>query len=793
MAAPRRRQPSTVSSWPTLSLFAIYSVDPLLDPSERDQRLDDATLEAAKVLLLVTPGEDEPLSKERQGRLMGTVMGLAGLTATFGAQGAPGEMFVQSSKRRMAWFEAEPGFFIHATVALPRSKRHTRRASSATTSSAASAGGTDAPPTGLDNAVLLAGLRQGYREYRLRRGSIVGTLEREGKEALKREIEGFWRGWAETWDVGTGGKAGLEQVLDAVPRCALLTLHTSAQIYPLLAQFAASNPSILPLLLHSSDILSIPTLPPPSTSPEADLDAAPTKTSKKPSPPPLTEEDLLALIRLVSSLSTPAQTTLSVHPDLPSTPFPPAHPLADSSLSPLASPSAESSTSKWTSPFNSLTSGMSSLLAPRPLSGVSLPSLPSMPSFPGLASTAPESAGAGKKDLRAGFRALRAQEATAREERRAEEEAEEAKRKAEAPKRDGGGGGGWTLRNVSWRKLRFGGSGKEGEGAPPAEDGKAPPDVAAVTVDAAAAPPADAAPSTEQAIPPVHDAAVPTDNVLAVPADAAEVSLPTTPAVELAPTVDVGELAEAIGASPTAAEVEEPPLSTVPAGEAAQPAVEAGDEKEGEEEEKADEGEEKTLEMFCGSGLEADTPFSARLYRRGVLTLALALLPFSSSSDETDKTLEWLDTRAERLLEAVETVLEVVVPPKPTYPHRHVVKHGIMTSTYAPVSEGTEAATAEEVEASAALIESYRGVEGSPPILESLTRLSTSQWVVHRRAVDPSVPFSSSTSSSTSPSTATTHPTDVYAVLPAKTTRGKDASLLDAAEELRKVARAYYG
>jgi hypothetical protein len=126
-----------------------------------------------------------------------------------------------------------------------------------------------------------------------------------------------------------------------------------------------------------------------------------------------------------------------------------------------------------------------------------------------------------------------------------------------------------------------------------------------------------------------------------------------------------------------------------------------------------------------------------------------------------------------------------------------------MVSTFLPPPDS--AATADEAEASLALLESFRalkssvflpllipslvtnehGLHSSPSTLESLTRLSTSQWVVHRRNVDSSSPFHSSAPS------ATTHPMDIYGVLPAKTSRGKDASLLDAAEELRKVGRAY--
>jgi hypothetical protein len=115
-------------------------------------------------------------------------------------------------------------------------------------------------------------------------------------------------------------------------------------------------------------------------------------------------------------------------------------------------------------------------------------------------------------------------------------------------------------------------------------------------------------------------------------------------------------------------------------------AAAAETDKTAEEDEKEDDEqveEEKTVELFCGSeGREesfclrwyevsfalshlAPSPYSPTSpFQRGALTLALAFLPLPSS-DDTEATLSWLDSRAERLLEAVESVLEVVVPPKP--------------------------------------------------------------------------------------------------------------------------------
>ncbi|GAA5852439.1 hypothetical protein JCM8547_006784 [Rhodosporidiobolus lusitaniae] len=774
MAVPRRRQQSTLSSWPTLSLFAVYSAVPLLAAQHQQEKQSDAALEAAKILFLTgAQGEDE-LTVERQARLMGTVMGVAGFTRTFGGQDRPAdELVVHSSKRRMVWLEAEPGFFIHLTIALPRSSRHSRRASAATTSSAASSGA-DPPPGGLNNDVLLAALRQGYRKYRLRRGSMTGMLEKEGREVLAKTVEGYWRKWAEDWEVGSaGGVSSLERLLDTVPRCSLLGPHISSQLLPLLAQFAANNPSTLPVLLHSSTILSLPVLPAPSaTSFETDPDAPPTR-AKKPPPPPLTEDDLLALVRLVAVLS-PAQHTLSVQPDLPDTPFPPSHPLANSSLSASSPRPVDEGSLKWMSSF---ADGVSSLLAPRPLSSVSMPGLPSFGSSASSLATVAEE----KKppNLRAGFKALRKQEQDMREQAEAEEQ--ERKRKRETSS-ESGSGTGWTLRGLGWGKLGFGSdSAVEGVastgGAGAETAAKAPPETASSeteataepvgTIDEAAPPPSSAA---EAAPPTTHEQQQPSE--------------PTTPIVELAPTVNEGELAEALGASPVPSPSR---LATPPPPveiKEVKPLVEEDREDEKPEEEELE--KDQTLELFCGVDGQ-ETKFCLRKYERGVLSLALAYLPLPTD-EEMESFTSLLDTRAERLLEAVESVLEVIVPPEPTYPHRHFVKHGTMVSAFSP-TPSTATATADEAEASLALLESFRMLKSAPLILESLTRLSSSSWVVHRRALDSTSPFSSSHSFT---STATSHPTDVYAVLPAKTSRGKDASLLEAAEELRRVARAYY-
>lgn len=84
--------PARASSFPfpTLSLFAIYSSAPLLEPSaDEDAPSDDAAVEASKLLFFSS--SQEPLPKERKARLMGTIIGMADFARYVeGRRGAPG-------------------------------------------------------------------------------------------------------------------------------------------------------------------------------------------------------------------------------------------------------------------------------------------------------------------------------------------------------------------------------------------------------------------------------------------------------------------------------------------------------------------------------------------------------------------------------------------------------------------------------------------------------------------------------------------------------------------------------
>lgn len=56
----------------------MYSDEPLLDPTSGDVRLDDAALEAARVLYFNLPLESEELDAARRNRIMGTITGVQG-------------------------------------------------------------------------------------------------------------------------------------------------------------------------------------------------------------------------------------------------------------------------------------------------------------------------------------------------------------------------------------------------------------------------------------------------------------------------------------------------------------------------------------------------------------------------------------------------------------------------------------------------------------------------------------------------------------------------------------------
>lgn len=383
----------------------------------------------------------------------------------------------------------------------------------------------------------------------------------------------------------------------AVPRCSLLTPSSSPQLLPLLAQFAASNPSALPILLHDSTVLSLPDLVSARTSPRTDHT----------SPPPLSDEDLLALVRYLHRLLRPRRSLL-VQASTRDTSDERGNPAVTSS-----SAADDDAASSWTAPFSSLANGMTSFLAPRPMS-FSLSTSPPPPATPAQASAAAQDKDKDVrgKSLRAGFAALRRSEKDAVAERQREQAnaARAGRRDGEAPAETGGGGG-WSFRSVSggWSKLGF--------GAAPAKAVKADAEAAAgdaVKRDAGAASPEDhddvsAALRAVDDDEPMVSALEPTAELAADQAEQAR-SEPTTPAVELAPSVDAGELAEAMGASPAQERSE---AEVVPQG-----ATEAREDAGAPAEVDAPLSDERelTLELMCGGDdeNERETRFHLKRY-----------------------------------------------------------------------------------------------------------------------------------------------------------------------------------
>ncbi|BGO95475.1 hypothetical protein NBRC10512_007730 [Rhodotorula toruloides] len=740
MPTPRRRQASTLSDWPQLSLLAVYADEPVFDAGERATALSDEALEAAKVLYFATPLEAQPYDAARRNRAMGTILGVSSFARTLSPDEAARIRSVRSNKRRMLWVEAEPGFHLHATIRCPRSTRHPRRASTGTDASEGSK--EDSPASLAEDEVLLASLRQAYSEFRLRFGTIQGALEAEGKEAAMGKLRKFWDVWTRDWETSML-ESQVERLLQAVPKSAILSIEAAAQLGPLLAQFAASNSSALPILLHGDTVLSIPRLPPPSAD-------QPPPAPGRPPPPPLSQDDLLSLVRYLDRLLPPKRTLMVV---------------SDAKDASSASSAGEDSagSGRW----SSLTAGMNSFLAPRPFS-LAMPALPGMAS-----STESEKVSSKPATLRAGFAALRRteQQEVAKRQQETGTSANDAHSLGNGTstaslKAPNAKGSRWSLRNVSWGALGFGSSETDSvdELSAPTE-----PSTSKSSVNAGQKSPAGRDSGNDQA------AAATSPLATDPPASSTDDALkPSTPAVELAPSVDASELADAIGRTPT--EEDQP----VVVAELAVPGLEVRSQVSEQEPEDPDseEGERPSaVRLFCGEGDYRDTLFEARLYERGALRLALAILPATDNA-----ALAWLDGRAERLLEAVESLLEIVVPPKPRYPHRHLVKHDLLVNSVSQT--GSTATASADADAELALVDSYVAMHAHPRALESVTRLSSSRWSLHRRFSVPLAP-----NAETGPSAVDT--TDIFAILPSKAANGKDLSLIDAADELRRIERAY--
>lgn len=558
--------------------------------------------------------------------------------------GAPAVRAVHSQRQRMVWLEAEPGLFIHAvsarlqacsgstsspdspqTIELPRPTRHARTASSATVTSLSS-------PTiyspALEDDSLLASLSLGYREYRLRCGTLAGMLEAQGREVLVESLRGFWEEWVPKWSIASGEGGAIERVIQGASWCVsvegeanhpaglplspLSTPDSQAQLAPLLTQFAASNSSALPILLHESSILHLPSVRSSSSASSTRASSttnsiAPSTSSTRPPrppPPPLSEQDLLALVHhLASKVPPPAPLALNSKPA--PQPKPPT--------------SAPPSDSRW----NTYTLGMGTYLSPSLPTSLPSLSLPNSLSIPGLSNPSSHSPPTPK----------------------APHERESSS---------------WGLRRVSWMGL-----GSKGHSRSASKVGSLKE-------------------ATESELP-----AVGGREVVGGGEEGRK-------GVEVG-SFDVGALAEAMGELG-----DEAGARALGGGDGVEGLVmlegggevglatpeEVASEEDGEENGVGEEAESvlaeeevqekevrRVMKAFCGEGEARDEVMEVRTFevrsllapdsrfadflslQRGPLTLALATLPILDEEAE-----QWLAIKSNRLLEAVETVLEPMTP-----------------------------------------------------------------------------------------------------------------------------------
>ncbi|BGP56627.1 hypothetical protein JCM8202v2_004257 [Rhodotorula sphaerocarpa] len=652
----------------------------------------------------------------------------------------------------MVWHEAEPGFHIHMTVQLPQSSRRQRSTSTTTEDGNAV---TAAPPIEIHDEALIAALRQSHRRFRLRHGTLSAILDRDGKDRLVELLDRHWTFWLSRFDVAKIGT--LEHLFDSVPQSAFLTPATSLQLGPLLTQFAASNPTALPILLHRRDVLALPKLPPPNATARPE--------PGRPPPPPVHEDELVDLVRYLAD-TVPESTILAVAPE----------PLSGFAETALTAPPTSSS---WSSSLSTLANGMS-FFSPRPLS-LSFASLPG-PNAASAQSKRPASSSTSRQNVRAGFAALRKQEQAALASAAAPPatqpvDASRQRPNETEPTQPNDPEKGWSLRKIGWGTLGFDG------GLSAADQAKAAAAAAAATADRS-----EEASQPGQVV--LGDGSNPRSEGAEDEAPPVQPDGPETPGVELAPAVDAEELAAAIGLTPEQQDKKLEPIAVkTEVGETGR----EGAEPDGREEED-EAAAQKVLEVFVGGHSETDLMRAhVRRYTRGLLTLGLAVLP---STDEA--AVAWLDSRAERLLEAVETVTEVLEVPSPVYPHRHLVQVGPMLASSAESGPtgGSESAgtTAAEVESNAALFNAFRALHRPPAVLESLTRLSSGRWALHRQHTRaPTTVVTPFESSRPDAGVAPARVTRVYALAPSKTSRGRDLSLVEAADELRRIERAYEG
>ncbi|KAK4050271.1 hypothetical protein OIV83_003592 [Microbotryomycetes sp. JL201] len=644
------------------------------------------------------------------------------------------------------------------TIELPHhassDEAHKRAPSSASNSSKSTAF-THTSNTALHDDMLLASLNAGFEQFRLKHGRLSRLARTKTRNGLRDTIKGWWDAWTSGWDLTTNDLGSFVTALPAVP-CSVMTRSGQyRQIIPLMSQFTVINSSVLPILLFNNEVLALGA---------GGIDSNGST---------LSDQDLVAIVRYLTKNADKPKSLQVRHSQVDF-----ARHSRDSSMDRLANPTSAqaASSSKWTSSMSSYLMAPSMPSVPG-LPSVSMPSMPSMPSMsvpsiampslpsiPGLSSTPPQPSSSPPRTSTSLSIAS-----------------------------------GWSLRKSSWNLLA--GTARRAHSKTASET--------SITVGMSSSTATYPPPPSEATHLPNNDEEIQSPPAFML---SSRVTTPSasTPQVELAPEVDSSALAEAMGSfairttsqgSTPATEALKEIGSCTEASGGDGLECEARNRLEGEvtksvenvsipaeveieetHEEAEEEEESNVLQVFVGKD---DDP-----RWRGGLLLAVV------SDGTTDKdAVQWMASRANRLLEAVETILEPVLPPKPPYPHRHVIKTGpFLTVAHWPMNEHSWSGKADDDEADilSALVDANQRLNRFPESVESFIRLgSSSHWVVARRTDDnPTTSKSGVCAAQESGSAVTqTSKTVVFVVLPAKF--GKDGSLVDAAEELRRLDMAY--
>ncbi|KAK4051977.1 hypothetical protein OIO90_004507 [Microbotryomycetes sp. JL221] len=674
---------------------------------------------------------------------------------------------VSSSRQRMIWIEPEPGWFIHATIELPHSaNEHARGASNGTSSSRGDA--SNLPTSHLMHDDLLsADLLAAYREFRLTSGSLKSLANKHERSELRLVLKSWWDEWTSRWNLASSD-SGTEFIksLNGVNRSALADTAHYHQITPLMSQSAVINSNALTILLHNGEVLHLGER------------QEPTIDDKRTRRPFVSDDDLVTLLRLLSR-NEPRRRLLQVNHER--TPKKQDSAVASTPAFPSTTTAA---TNKWSYATFLTTPTLPSMpvMPSMPsIPSVAMPSIamPSLSSLPGMSSTPPTSSGSPIK--------LSTPSSTT---------------------------SGWSLRKSSWNLLsghRRTESKAESEASSIAE-----PTVSGVTNTSIVSETTTTANLNSRME--LEGTTSPAVNTSRVPTP-----LPATPQVELAPEVDSSALAEAMGnfasggttpATEALREIGTGQEVTVkdklelreggedrPEVSKIEHAEQSGtDPSEVGTESEVECANDEVLRVYLGES-DDDEAVEVRKHDRGPLTLIV----INNVSTDPDK-VQWLQSRAERLLEAAETILEPVLPPMLLYSHRFARKKGPLLSLgHWPLQieswSGKE--DSDEQDVTQVLIESNKRINDEPRVLETFVRLGNSQWILSRRTEDV-VDFDEPRSVTNAEldkdmsqvgvrmnqqATVKTSVTDVFVVLPPKV--GKDGSLVDAAEELRKFDQAY--